>query len=60
MIWAILSVASGCATGPATDGCEWVSAIRPTSADVDVMSDTLAGQILAHNMAGARVCGWEP
>ncbi|SFI84901.1 hypothetical protein SAMN05216258_11061 [Albimonas pacifica] len=60
MILTLLSVVSACAGGPATDGCEWVRAIRPTSTDVDAMSDALAGQILAHNEAGSRVCGWAP
>lgn len=58
MILAAMSFATGCAGGPVTDGCEWVRAIRPTAADVDAMSDSLAGQILAHNEAGAGVCGW--
>lgn len=51
---------SGCASGPLpTDGCEWTRPIRPTPHDVDVISDRLAGDILSHNEAGARVCGWE-
>jgi hypothetical protein len=24
------------------------------------MSDTLVGQVLAHNEFGARLCGWKP
>ena len=58
MLLALMIGASACGAGPVSDGCEWVRPIRPTMADVDVMSDALAGQILAHNEAGAGACGW--
>lgn len=52
-----LLVASGCATGPATD-CAGFKPIRPTAADVERMSDELVGQLLAHNEFGREHCGW--
>lgn len=51
---------SGCASTAATSGCEWVRPIRPTAEDVSAMSDNLVNQLLAHNLAGAEICGWEP
>jgi hypothetical protein len=56
-----LVVASACANGPAIDACQGVPGpIRPTTADLDVISDPLNDQILALNLWGARVLGWKP
>ncbi|OZI26725.1 hypothetical protein CAL26_05225 [Bordetella genomosp. 9] len=39
-------------------GCDWT---KPIFVDKgDVLSDGTAKQILAHNLAGARNCGWKP
>ena len=60
MLCAALAVLlSGCATaGPATDGC---AAWRPVYVSrADSLTDGTAEQILAHNLTGARLCGWRP
>ncbi|CFT46163.1 Uncharacterised protein [Burkholderia pseudomallei] len=38
--------------------CEWTRPIYVSR--TDVLSDDTARQILAHNMAGAKNCGWKP
>jgi hypothetical protein len=49
---------SGCGTpGPVpSDGCSWTRPIL-VSGD-DVLTEDTAGQVLAHNETGARICGW--
>jgi hypothetical protein len=47
---------SGCQT-PASQ-CDGWRPIRPTSTDVDKISDGLATALLEHNTYGARLCGW--
>lgn len=49
---------SACATpGPVpSDGCAWTRPIL-VGRD-DVLTEDTAGQILAHNESGARICGW--
>lgn len=50
--------AAGCTTtGSDTTGFR---PIRPTAQDVEVISDSLARQILEHNAHGERVHGWRP
>lgn len=56
----VIASASGCASDAATSGCEWTRPIRPTAEDISVISDTLVNQLLAHNLAGAEICGWAP
>lgn len=56
----LLALLSGCATnGVGTEGgCE---AFRPIyTSRADVFTDGTAEQLLAHNLTGARLCGWEP
>ena len=49
--------AAGCATDPRLKGdCDWVQPIRPSKADV--LTRQTKEQILAHNEAGAMICGW--
>ncbi|WP_186296888.1 hypothetical protein [Cupriavidus campinensis] len=38
--------------------CDWTRAIYVDKADV--LTDATAEAILAHNRAGAKVCGWKP
>ena len=38
--------------------CDWTRAIYVDKADV--LTDSTAAAILAHNRAGAKVCGWKP
>lgn len=61
MKYAILALgllASACGHGPVTN-CAF-KPIRPTPHDVEVISDRLASDLLAHNLLGERLCGWEP
>lgn len=66
----LLIVSSGCemtgrvtnpvAGGPAIvdNGCNWT---RPIFIDkTDKLSQGTVDQILAHNMTGQRLCGWQP
>lgn len=66
----LLIVSSGCemtgrvtnpvAAGPAIvdNGCNWT---RPIFIDkTDKLSKGTVDQILAHNMTGQRLCGWQP
>ena len=38
--------------------CDWTKPIYVDKADV--LTDDTAKAILAHNRAGARICGWKP
>lgn len=38
--------------------CDWTKPIFVSK--TDVLSDETARQILAHNMAGEKNCGWKP
>jgi len=56
----MLSLAlAGCTT---TGGsfCAVEHPIRPTQAEVAVLSDASVNAILAHNEKGQRLCGWKP
>jgi hypothetical protein len=39
-------------------GCDWVKPIYVSKSDV--LSDDTAKAILAHNLTGAKICGWKP
>ncbi|VBB10607.1 hypothetical protein BSTAB16_0714 [Burkholderia stabilis] len=39
-------------------GCDWTRPIYVSK--TDVLSDETAKQLLAHNTAGAKNCGWKP
>lgn len=58
----ILSVAiffvSGCAQTIVS--CAAFKPIRPMTADVLTMSDSMVAQVLNHNASGIRNCGWKP
>ena len=57
MLLASLTLLAGCAIGgPGTDPC---GAWRPIYVSrADVLTDGTARQILSHNEAGRRICGW--
>ena len=57
-----LAVLVGCATAFKTAAlfCDHAEAIRPTKADVELISDSLVAQLTRHNEVGARLCGWKP
>jgi hypothetical protein len=38
--------------------CDWTKPIYVDNSDV--LTDGTARQILAHNLAGAKACGWKP
>lgn len=40
------------------NGCKWARPIYVSKADR--LTDQTADQILAHNMTGQRLCGWQP
>jgi len=45
-------------SGPMVNsGCEWTKFIYLTQADVNVVSDQLARQVLAHNETRKAICG---
>ena len=53
----LLTIAvTGCETTPKSDFCLIANVIRPTSDDVDLISDELVEQILAHNEQVERLC----
>jgi hypothetical protein len=56
----MLEVLVACAQTPAHDRCAGFKPIHPTKSDVGVISDTLTGQIVAHNSFGMSQCGWKP
>ena len=57
----VLSIAvstAGCATDPRLKSeCDWAQPIMPSRADV--LTRQTKQQILAHNEAGAKICGWK-
>lgn len=60
-VLSLLLLATACAGGPpAADGipCAALAPIRPTAADVAVISHELVDQVLRFNELGAAVCGW--
>lgn len=56
----LLALLSGCvASGAGTEG--GCAAFRPIyTSRADVFTDGTAEQLLAHNLTGARLCGWTP
>lgn len=53
----LMSAVSACGSTPVIQTeCLWAETIHPTSHDVDVISDTLVGQILRHNQQVAEFC----
>ena len=52
---ALLMLASGCATTHVSE-CAWVKEIRPTVNDIDVISDSLALDLQAHNEKVREFC----
>ena len=59
MIALTAALTAGCATDPAfRDDCDWAKPIQPSKADV--LTPDTKRQILAHNQAGAKLCGWRP
>ena len=57
MLATLLTLTASCSiSGAATSGCEWTAPILVSQGDD--LTDGTARQILAHNEAGAEVCGW--
>lgn len=55
---ALVTFASACATTGQGDGCAVFRPIYLEAADVDVISESAARAVLAHNETGREVCGW--
>lgn len=55
----LLLCLAGC---PTTGGsfCAVEHPIRPTKAEVAMLSDASVSAILAHNEKGQKLCGWKP
>lgn len=51
-------LASGCATGSGGSFCRVAAPILLEPADLEVISDRLAEDILAHNLKGRSLCRW--
>lgn len=52
---------AGCSSTTGGQFCQVAKEpMRPTPADVEVISDRLVGQILTYNETGAALCGWAP
>lgn len=50
---------AGCATDPRLKSdCDWAQPIRPSRQDV--LTRQTREQIVSHNEAGAKICGWKP
>ena len=47
---------SGCGSTPKNDYCLIAEPIRPTSGDIDSMSDDLVEQLLIHNELYDKLC----
>ena len=59
MLLLIAVSTAGCATDPRLrSDCDWARAIRLSRHDV--LTRQTKEQILAHNEAGATICGWKP
>lgn len=56
----MLGMLSMCSTVTPPSNCDGWAPIYPTRADVEVISDQLAGQVLAHDMHGQKTCNWKP
>lgn len=54
---ALLTLA-GCQTSGSF--CQLLQPERPSQAEIAVMSDERAAEILARNRLGQRLCGWRP
>ena len=49
---------AGCATDPRLKSdCDWAQPILPSRSDV--LTRPTKEQIIAHNEAGAKICGWK-
>ena len=50
---------AGCATDPRLKSdCDWAQPIKPSRHDV--LTRQTREQIVSHNEAGAKICGWKP
>lgn len=56
---ALALLLAGCTTTGGTF-CAVEHPIRPTKAEVAMLSDASVAAILAHNEKGQRLCGWRP
>lgn len=58
-VLAVVMVLAACATTNGTF-CDIARPIRLSDQAVAAMSDREVGDALAHNLKGAKLCGWKP
>lgn len=59
LLLGIAILLAACESGPVTSGaCDSWTPFRPRAADVLTVETARWG--LAHNLTGARLCGWQP
>jgi hypothetical protein len=58
-VLALVMLATACATTNGTF-CDIARPIRLSDQAVTAMSDQEVGDALAHNLKGAKLCGWKP
>jgi hypothetical protein len=57
---ALAAVLAGCTGTTGASFCAASSPLRLSAKAVDMLSDTEARALLAHNRKGEKLCGWRP
>ena len=61
MLLLTVPLLSGCASSPRPDvWCLTNDPLRPSAAEFAAMDATAKRAMLAHNLYGQKLCGWEP
>lgn len=50
---------TACQTTGGSSFCDIARPIRPTTEQIDQLTDEQVRQLLGHNEKGARLCGWK-
>jgi len=56
----LLAFLAGCTTAPVGNFCDIEHPIRHTQKVIDAETDAEVQADLAHNLKGAKLCGWTP
>ncbi len=59
MIMCVMLSLTGCATNKVASSCVGWTPIYLSQQDLNVISATLARDLLKHNKQGERLCGWK-